>query len=84
MFCYRILSNRSERKALSICILTMWGADWLVNLLFPVLRENLGIAATFFLFAFFCLVSFYIAKKYLPETKGKSLEEIGQSLLCHR
>ena len=71
-------------KALSICILTMWVADWLVNLLFPVLRENLGIAATFFLFAFFCLVSFYISKKYLPETKGKSLEEIGQSLLSHR
>lgn len=71
-------------KALSICILTMWGSDWLVNLLFPVLRDHLGIAPTFLLFAFFCLISFYIAKRFLPETKGKSLEEIGHSLLTHR
>ncbi len=62
--------------ALSICIMTMWVADWIVNLLFPVMRDGLGIAATFFIFSFFCIISFLYAKKNLPETKGKILEDI--------
>jgi MFS transporter, SP family, arabinose:H+ symporter len=62
--------------ALSFCIMTMWVSDWIVNLLFPVLRDKLGIAPTFFIFAFFCLLSFLYAKSKLFETKGKSLESI--------
>lgn len=62
--------------ALSICILVMWVSDWLLNLLFPVMREGMGIAATFFLFAGCCLFSFFYARKYLFETKGQSLENI--------
>ncbi|WP_281389762.1 sugar porter family MFS transporter [Chitinophaga qingshengii] len=62
--------------ALSICILVMWVSDWLLNLLFPVMREGMGIAATFFLFAGCCLFSFFYAKRYLFETKGQSLENI--------
>jgi SP family arabinose:H+ symporter-like MFS transporter len=54
----------------------MWVADYVVNLLFPVLRDGLGIAATFFIFSFFCLLSFVYAKRNLFESKGKTLEEI--------
>lgn len=68
-------------RALSICIMTMWIADWLVNLLFPLMRDGLGIPATFFIFAFFCLLSFFYAKQKLAETKGKSLEKIEQELM---
>lgn len=71
-----IFPTHIRGTALSICIMTMWVADWLVNLLFPVLRDGLGIAVTFFIFSFFCILSFLYAKKYLPETKGKSLEEL--------
>jgi MFS transporter, SP family, arabinose:H+ symporter len=67
--------------ALSICIMTMWVSDWLVNLFFPVLRDGLGITATFSIFSFFCLLSFFYAKSNLPETKGKSLEEIERMLV---
>lgn len=67
-------------RALSICIMTMWIADWFVNILFPLMRDGLGIAITFSIFAFFCLLSFLYAKKNLMETKGKSLEEIEQEL----
>lgn len=66
--------------ALSICIMTMWVADWLVNLLFPVMRDGLGISITFVIFAGFCLVSYLYAKAKLFETKGKSLEEIEQMI----
>jgi SP family arabinose:H+ symporter-like MFS transporter len=59
----------------------MWIADWFVNLLFPLMRDGLGIPATFFIFGFFCLLSFFYAKKKLVETKGKSLEKIEQELM---
>lgn len=74
-----IFPTHIRGTALSICIMTMWVADWIVNLLFPIMRDGLGIAATFFVFSFFCILSFVYAKKKLFETKGKSLEEIEKS-----
>ena len=71
-----IFPTHIRGTALSICIMTMWVSDWIVNMLFPIMRDGLGIAATFFIFSFFCVVSFVYAKKNLFETKGKSLEEI--------
>jgi MFS transporter, SP family, arabinose:H+ symporter len=71
-----IFPTQVRGTALSFCIMTMWVSDWVVNLLFPRLRDNVGIAPTFFIFSFFCLVSFIYAKKKLFETKGKSLEAI--------
>lgn len=76
-----IFPTHIRGTALSACIMTMWVSDWLVNLLFPVMRDGLGIAVTFFVFSFFCLLSFFYAKKRLFETKGKSLEEIEKSLV---
>ena len=75
-----IFPTHIRGTALSVCIMTMWVADWLVNLLFPVLRDGIGIAATFFIFSFFCILSFFYAKRKLVETKGKSLEEIEKML----
>jgi len=71
-----IFPTHIRGTALSVCIMTMWVSDYIVNLLFPVLRDGLGIATTFFIFSFFCILSFLYAKKKLFETKGKSLEEI--------
>ncbi|MDR6844666.1 sugar porter family MFS transporter [Flavobacterium granuli] len=71
-----IFPTHIRGTALSMCIMTMWVSDWVVNLLFPMMRDGLGIATTFFIFSFFCILSFIYAKKKLFETKGKSLEEI--------
>lgn len=68
-------------RALSICIMTMWIADWFVNLMFPLMRDGLGIPATFFIFAFFCLFTFWYVKRNLKETKGQTLEEIEKGLI---
>jgi MFS transporter, SP family, arabinose:H+ symporter len=75
-----IFPTHIRGTALSVCIMTMWVSDWLVNLLFPIMRDGLGIAVTFFIFSFFCIMSFFYAKRKLPETKGKSLEEIEEML----
>lgn len=75
-----IFPTHIRGTALSICIMTMWVSDWIVNMLFPIMRDGLGMATTFFIFSFFCILSFLYAKKNLFETKGKSLEEIEEFL----
>lgn len=48
----------------------------LVQLVFPWELSNLGNALTFFIFGFIALIGFFVMLKTVPETKGKSLEEI--------
>lgn len=50
--------------------------SWIVQLIFPWELSNLGNAMSFFIFGAIALVGFFILLKILPETKGKSLEQI--------
>lgn len=54
--------------------------SWLIQQVFPWELSNLGNATTYFIFALFAIVGFLILFRTLPETKGKSLEEIEQEL----
>lgn len=71
-----IFPTNVRAKALAVSIMVMWVADTIIGQLTPVLLKQAGTAATFWVFAFFCLVAFITVYKLLPETKGKSLEEI--------
>lgn len=53
----------------------------LVQLIFPWELSNLGNALTFFIFGAIAFVGFFILLKTLPETKGKSLEELEKELV---
>jgi MFS family permease len=53
----------------------------LVQLIFPWELSNLGNALTFFIYGFIALIGFFILLKLLPETKGKSLEELEKELV---
>jgi MFS family permease len=53
----------------------------IVQLVFPWELSNLGNALTFFIFGAIAFVGFFIMIKILPETKGKSLEELEQELI---
>jgi MFS family permease len=53
----------------------------LVQLVFPWELSNLGNALTFFVFGAIALIGFFILLKILPETKGKSLEELEKELV---
>ncbi|HET8735011.1 MAG TPA: sugar porter family MFS transporter [Pricia sp.] len=62
--------------AMSIATFALWVGATSVGQMVPWLLENLMPYGTFWLFAFFTLPSVYIVLKILPETKGKTLEEI--------
>jgi len=63
-------------RAMSIATLSLWCGTFVVGQAFPWLLETLGGAGVFVLFALMCLPAIIIAWKFLPETKGKTLEEI--------
>jgi len=53
-----------------------WMTNFLVSLIFPVLLGHIGLSSTFILFVILNIIAFTFVKKFLPETKDKSLEEI--------
>ena len=55
-------------------------ASWVVQQVFPWELSTLGNAMTFFIYAMLALVGFFLFLKILPETKGKSLEELEAEL----
>ncbi len=55
--------------------------SWLVQQVFPWELSNLGNAMSFFVFGAIALIGFFFLLKILPETKGKSLEQIEKDLV---
>ena len=68
--------NRVRGLAMSIAGFALWIGTYLIGQLTPWMLENLTPAGTFFLFAFMCLPYLYIMWKHVPNTTGKTLEEI--------
>jgi SP family arabinose:H+ symporter-like MFS transporter len=62
--------------AMSIAGLSLWIGTYLIGQLTPVMLTTLTPAGTFWLFALMCIPYMLIVWKLLPETTGKSLEEI--------
>jgi len=62
--------------AMSLAGLSLWIGTYLIGQLTPWMLTNLTPAGTFWLFAFMCVPYLLIVWKLLPETTGKSLEEI--------
>jgi sugar porter (SP) family MFS transporter len=61
---------------MGIATLANWGSNLVVSLTFPMLLHSLGGAGVFSLYAFFSVIAWVFIKSYVPETKGKTLEEI--------
>ena len=63
-------------KIMGLCLLCNWFTNFLLTLFFLWIVKVLGMGYTFMIFAVISALSFIFLKRYLPETKGKSLEEI--------
>ena len=55
--------------------------SWLIQQIFPWELSNLGNAMSFLIFGLIALLGFFILLKILPETKGKSLEQLEKELI---
>ncbi|ALQ46845.1 sugar porter family MFS transporter [Raoultella ornithinolytica] len=66
--------------AVSIATFALWGGNFLVSRYFPVLVENISAANTFFIFSGISIIALFFVLTKVPETKGKTLEEIETEL----
>ena len=74
--------NRVRSLAMAIAVGAQWLFNGIVANVFPVINrselneQQFNGALPYFIFAFFCVVAFVFVWRYMPETKGKTLEEI--------
>jgi SP family galactose:H+ symporter-like MFS transporter len=71
-----IFPSHIRGKAVAVATGANWFAAWLVSQFFLSLVDLITEAGTFWLFAGFCAVTFLFVRRFVPETKGKSLEEV--------
>lgn len=71
-----IFPLRLRGLGMGISVFFLWITNFVIGLLFPILIEKVGLSGTFFAFAAVGLVSIAFIWKMMPETKGRSLEEI--------
>lgn len=71
-----IFPTRFRAKGMAVSTFALWTASFLLTYTFPLLNSGLGAYGTFWLYGVICVAGFLFIKRYLPETKGKPLEEI--------
>lgn len=75
-----IFPQQIRGTAMAISTLFLWIACFILTYTFPLLNEWLQAAGTFWLYGGICLAGFFFIRARLPETKGKSLEEIEKEI----
>jgi len=71
-----IFPNRIRGAAMSLAVSALWIACFLLTYTFPILNKSLGASGTFWLYGAICVLGGAFIAARLPETKGKTLEEI--------
>jgi SP family sugar:H+ symporter-like MFS transporter len=68
--------NQMRGSALAVAGLAQWGANYLVVQSFPAMADGLGLAGTYALYTVAAVVSIFLVRSFIKETKGKELEEM--------
>lgn len=71
-----IFPNKIRGAAMAVATTALWIACFVLTYTFPILNKLLNASGTFWLYGLICFSGFLFIVKKLPETKGKSLEEI--------
>ncbi|KOX16024.1 major facilitator transporter [Nocardiopsis sp. NRRL B-16309] len=71
-----IFPNRIRAAALGVAASAQWIANWLITVSFPSLSDW-NLAGSYVIYAAFALLSIPFILKWVPETKGRALEEMG-------
>ncbi|MGM9738202.1 MAG: sugar porter family MFS transporter [Candidatus Cryptobacteroides sp.] len=75
-----IFPARARGLMMSISTFFLWVGSFFLTYTFPMLNSSLGASGTFWLYGVICLAGLVFVLAYLPETKGKSLEEIEKEI----
>ena len=79
VLCSEIFPAKLRGRAMSVSTLAIWSACYLVSSTFPLMLKTFGSTKTFFFYAACSAATFIFVLLLVPETKGRSLEEIEKS-----
>ena len=79
-----LFPNRLRGIAISFCGLINSSVSFIVQLVFPWELENFGPATTFLIYGSFAIVGLIFVLRVLPETKGRSLEQLQADLVTNK
>lgn len=71
-----IFPNRVRGAAMAVATVSLWLASFILTYTFPLLNDAFGASGTFWLYGIICVFGLTFIYRKLPETKGRSLEEI--------
>jgi MFS transporter, SP family, xylose:H+ symportor len=71
-----IFPNRVRSQAISVAVSSLWIASFLLTYTFPLINRALGSSGTFFGYGVICMLGVLFVFGCVPETKGRTLEEI--------
>jgi SP family xylose:H+ symportor-like MFS transporter len=77
-----IFPNKIRGKAMAIAVAAQWASNYLVSLTFPMmddntfLTENFNHGFAYWIYGLMSLLAMFFVLKFIPETKGKTLEEM--------
>ena len=71
-----IFPNCVRGAAMSLAVMALWGASFILVYTFPILNASFGASGTFWLYSGICFLGGVFVWRNLPETKGQTLEEI--------
>ncbi|MFI6853975.1 sugar porter family MFS transporter [Streptomyces sp. NPDC050416] len=75
-----IFPMRMRGFGMGVAAVVLWLTNFVIGLVFPSLVSGIGISNTFFLFVVAGLLSLAFVKRYVPETKGRTLETLEAEL----
>lgn len=75
-----IFPNRVRSHAVSSAVSALWIASFALTYTFPMLNRSLGTGGVFFAYGLVCLFGCILVKQCVPETKGRTLEQIESAI----
>jgi len=76
-----IFPNRIRGAAVSVAVSALWIACFILTYTFPILKDAVGMSGTFWIYAAICAGGYFFILLRVPETKGKTLEQIERELV---
>lgn len=83
LFLSEIFPMKVRGIGMGVCVFFNWITNFVISLSFPVALDYIGLSSTFFIFVALNLAAILFSKKYVPETRGRSLEELEEAFRRH-
>ena len=74
-----VFPSRARAAAMAASLWSQFAFQFVVGYFFPILRYRLGTQAIFSIFGVMCAACWLFVDRFVPETKGASLEQLGRS-----